>query len=155
VRPRRSSLRAEGWLLVLVAAAAACAAGGCRPIPSAGEARPPLPAPAADPCAERLHDLCGPLLLYRAVHGNLPDRLEDLRRVAGAGEDLRFECPASGQPYLYDKTGIAVPGQPGRIVVRDPLPSHSGIRWAIAMVGSDGRSDLQSPNAGVVALREN
>lgn len=120
---------------------------GCQSTP---EAAAPASA-AADPCAERLHALCGPLLLYHALHGRLPDRLQELQALADPGETISFECPASGKPYLYEKDGTAIPGQQGLVIVRDPMPSHSGIRWAIAIVKAD-RS--QPVNTRVIALTE-
>jgi hypothetical protein len=86
-----------------------------------------------DPCANRLHDFCGPLLLYFNVERRLPQRIEELGQVTGF-ENLRdFTCPVSHQPYIYSPTGI--PGlEPGsRVVLYDPIPSHSGVRWGIAV----------------------
>lgn len=120
---------------------------GCQATPPAAAE----PSAATDSCSERLHDLCGPLLLYQAIHGRLPEKLEDLRAVADPGEDLKFECPASGQAYLYDRKGVAVPGQPGPVFVRDPLPSHNGIRWAIVVLRPEG---AQAMNTRVVGLAD-
>jgi len=118
---------------------------GCKTLePAAAPSRP-----ARDPCADRLHDICGRLLLYHSIHGRLPERIEDLQGTSGPGEKLVFQCPASGEPYLYDRDGIGVPGQPGPVILQDKLPSHSGIRWAIAVVMSDPAQPL---NTRVVAL---
>ena len=35
----------------------------------------------SDPCATRLHELCGPLLLYYATNRSLPAKLEELNTV--------------------------------------------------------------------------
>src|SRR5688572_19141716 len=86
-----------------------------------------------DPCASRLHDLCAPLLLYYATRQELPEQLEDLRRIPGY-ESAQFTCPVSNQPYIYNPVGVQTVGQPARIVLYDPAPSHSGFRWAIAII---------------------
>jgi len=86
-----------------------------------------------DPCANRLHDLCGPLLLYFNAQRRLPERLEELGQVPGFENIRDFTCPVSGKPYVYNPQGI--PGlEPGsRVVIYDPLPSHSGMRWGVAV----------------------
>jgi hypothetical protein len=89
--------------------------------------------PAEDPCAGRLHDICGALLLYRTKTGNLPERLEDLKEADLAGIPEVLQCPVSGKPYLYDKSLAALPGAAGRVIVRDAEPVHSGLRWAISI----------------------
>jgi hypothetical protein len=43
-------------------------------------------------------------------------------------------CPVSHKPYIYDPRGIpAGPNKPGVIVLADPEPSHSGLRWAVSI----------------------
>jgi hypothetical protein len=128
---------------MLILAAALAVAAGCGSEPTAA-VLPPTP-PDDDPCVERMHDLCGPLLLYRATRGRLPDRLEDLSKVAGLGEHLSFVCPVSGKPYVYNKAGEAVRGA-GLVILRDPLPSHAGYRWAVAV------KLLDAQDARVIAL---
>lgn len=95
-----------------------------------------------DPCATRLHDLCGPLLLYYSVQGRLPERLTELVDVPGPERVRELVCPVSGRPYIYDPSGI--PGlEPGaRVIIYDPLPSHSGIRWGISIKLPDGDGAL-------------
>ena len=91
---------------------------------------------ANDPCAERLHAACGPLLLYYAVHRRLPDKLDALRELSDAPAelaDVQFTCPVSGRPYIYLPQGVPRgKGQPGLLVLFDAAPSHSGMRWAVA-----------------------
>ncbi len=128
--------------------AAAAVAGGCGSPPPLEV----LPSAVTDPCAERLHDICGLLLLHHSIHGKLPRKLSELEGVAGPDGKQILECPVSGKAYLYDREGFAVPGQPGRVVLRDPLPSHAGIRWAIAVV--DPGVSTRPLNARVIALVE-
>ena len=97
----------------------------------AGKASGPLNA--SDPCAQRLHDLCGPLLFYYALNRRMPERLEDLRDIGGPDPDIEFTCPASGKTYVYDAQGLPRRGQPGVLVLYDAEPSHSGMRWAVAV----------------------
>jgi hypothetical protein len=86
-----------------------------------------------DPCASRLHELCGPLLLYYNLQRRLPERIEELGQVPGF-EGLRdFTCPTSGRPYIYNSAGVAGLEPGSRVVIYDPLPSHSGIRWGVAV----------------------
>jgi hypothetical protein len=130
---------------VLGLAAALGLVGGCG-------SPPPPPAPrtaVTDPCAERLHDLCGPLLLHRALRKKLPDRLEDLRKDAGPGEEIALVCPATGKAYIYEKDGISVPGIAGKVIVRDAVP-HSGVRWAITVMGEGSASTLNTRVVGIV-----
>ncbi len=110
----------------------------------AGCSAPHTPAPEAqpdlrddlsntDPCAMRLHDICGPLLLFDSTYEHLPPTLADLRKLPGFA-NLDLTCPVSHQPYLYAPNGIIVPGQSGRIIVYDPLASHADHRWAIVLL---------------------
>jgi len=83
-----------------------------------------------DPCADRLHEISGALLLYCSIRGKLPDKLADLK-----GADIAplppLVCPLSGTPYVYNREGLQVQGRPGRLVVYDAAPSHDGKRWGI------------------------
>jgi len=119
-------LRQATALGALVAAAAACVT-----VETPESKRRRLPA--EDPCAGRLHDICGSLLLYRTQTGNLPERLEDLEAAGLKGLPDALLCPVSGKPYLYDKSTAALPGVVGRVIVRDAEPVHSGLRWAITI----------------------
>jgi hypothetical protein len=104
-----------------------------------------------DPCASRLHELCGPLLLYYATQQRLPAILEDLGHVPGFEGVHDFTCPASGQTYVYNPAGIPGLDTGSRVIVYDPLPSHSGIRWGISIIESSGDAPLV---AKVIALPE-
>jgi len=146
-----TGLRRGFRILALGPVAALAVAAGC-------ETAPPAVAPqgtssilpsAADPCSERMHDICGLFLMYHALRGRLPERPEELLRVAGPGDDIPFVCPVSGKAYLYDPDGTPVPGQPGRVVLQDPLPTHHGVRWAIAIVQPGG---TQPASARVIGL---
>jgi len=81
----------------------------------------------------RLHDLCGPLLLYYATHAELPPKLEELLDVPGfeMGKDLT--CPLSKKPYRYTRSGLPTKGTIGHIIIYDATPAHAGQRWAIAV----------------------
>ena len=97
--------------------------------------KPTAPISNTDPCAERLHALCGPLLFYYALHRRLPERLDELRALADPIDaPVEFTCPVSGLPYVYAPQGVRRPGgQPGVLVLYDAAPSHSGMRWAVAV----------------------
>ena len=115
----------------------------------------PLPETSAisntDPCATRLHDICGAILFYYATRQKLPARLEELTQLPGFEDIREFRCPVSGEPYLYNPIGIVTPEQPTRVILYDPAPSHAKMRWAVSIV--------EPPDAGplvtkVIALPE-
>jgi hypothetical protein len=143
-------------LLLAASLTGACQAPAGKPSPAAARA-PSAPAKQApnsntDPCAMRMHDICGPLLLYYAAHQELPARIEELAQVPGFENVRDFTCPASGQPYIYNPVGIVNSGAAARVVLYDPTPAHSGVRWAISIVEpEDERAPLVSK---VVALPE-
>jgi len=85
----------------------------------------------SDPCAGRLHNLCGPLLEYYALHHQLPARLEDLQSVADEGTKLDFTCPVSGLEYVYVPDGLEAVGHTKRIIAYDAQPVHNGKRWCL------------------------
>ena len=125
-------------VLALLALASGCAAPAHRPAASAASAagKPAakgVPISNADRCATRLHDLCGPLLLYYATNHKLPPTLEALRST---GMDMPEElvCPVSHQPYLYNPGGLLAPGGMGKLIIYDATPAHSGMRWAVAII---------------------
>jgi hypothetical protein len=125
---------------------------GCQGLPDGmgwnagmvGKAAPPTPTAgdaAFDPCAERLHDLCGQLLLYYARHEQLPQGLADLNKGTSQpsgplGGEFAAEplvCPASGKAYVYNRTGLEVSGRSGRLIVYDAAACHVGMRSGILM----------------------
>ncbi|MEP0842766.1 MAG: hypothetical protein HRF43_08645 [Phycisphaerae bacterium] len=133
--------------------------GGCvEPQSQPPSSRPPAPrstegAPITntDPCATRLHDICGPLLLYYARRHQLPARLEELSGVPGFEEIKDFTCPVSGRPYVYDPAGTISSAPPSRVILYDPAPSHSGLRWAVSIIEPEGDGPLVTK---VIALQE-
>ena len=143
-------MRRENGLLVL-ALLIGCAGSKTQLAPRASTR--PLQAPISntDPCATRLHDLCGPLLLYYATHHKLPARAEELLAVPGFDIAKELVCPVSQKQYIYNSAGIPTPGRGGRIILFDPTPAHSGQRWAIAIQEITGDQPLV---AKVIALPE-
>ena len=99
---------------------------------------------ATDPCASRLHDICGHLLLYYAVNKRLPQDLDGLRAGIGSADVPPLTCPVSGRDYLYHTAGLRVPGRSGRLVLYDASPAHSGMRWGIVIVGAGGAGPLST-----------
>ncbi len=119
--------RRIAWVSLALTAAVILA--GChnptRDIPESG--------PVIDPCADRLHDISGHLLLYYSLERQLPQTLDELRAEADPGVVPPFTCPVSGKLYLYHPKGLQVPGRPGRLVLCDAAPTHSGMRWGIVI----------------------
>jgi hypothetical protein len=90
------------------------------------------PAPETDGCAARLHDISGLLLLYYAIHRNLPEQLDELKPLANPGTEVSFTCPVSHQPYVYVPGGLTVPSNQQRfLVLYDSTPAHGGFHWGI------------------------
>jgi hypothetical protein len=118
------SRNAAAPCLALVLLAAGC--GGHQA--AAPEVR--RPSLEQDPCATRLHDLSGRLLLYYAANRRLPESLDDLPPLDPANPTPAV-CPVSGDPYIYNPKGVAIAGRPGLLVLYDPLPSHAGMRWGV------------------------
>ena len=118
-----------------------------------GDARAEAVAPISntDACATRLHDLCEPLLLYYATRHEIPARLEELRQMPGFTE-LDLRCPVSRLPYVYNPVGIQTGDDQPRLVIYDAAPSHSGMRWAIAIV--EPKDPANALVAKVVAVPE-
>ena len=113
-----------GLALGLAVAAAIC---GCRTATPAVR----KPSTEMDPCAERLHEVCGYLLLHYAGHETLPENPADLQGVTS--DPLPpLVCPVSGKAYIYNRDGLEVPGRPGRLVLYDAAPTHGGMRWAVS-----------------------
>ncbi len=111
---------------------------GCQAWPPKEWSQPAAPATskpaveAMNPCAERLQDICGPLLLYYKTYDKMPDRLEDLGKLA-PGALPPLVCPKSGIPYVNNPRGLAVPNSDKRIVVYDAAACHDGKRWTIVV----------------------
>jgi hypothetical protein len=98
---------------------------GCQPTPAKPVAPTPAPAktvaaaPAEDVCVERLHDYCQKLLLYYAVHKELP---ADIGGLA---------CPVSGKPYIYFRDGLPLLDRDELLVIYDAVPCHGNTRFGI------------------------
>lgn len=140
----------HGGLLLGVSLAA-----GCQSTTRDDNARvTPVPSSAitnTDPCATRLHDICGAILFYYATRHRLPARLEELTELPGFEDVREFRCPASNQPYLYNAVGIVSPDQPARVILYDPAPSHAKMRWAVSIAEPQDAAPLVTK---VIALPE-
>ena len=131
----------SGRLTALACRIALCAfASGCQPTVTEPVRRPGVK---SDACAERLHDVCGPLLLYHSTHGRLPGALEELGSVDRVALPP-LVCPTSGKAYVYNPGGIAIRDVPGRLVLYDAEASHMGMRWGILVrTPGGGRVDVR------------
>jgi hypothetical protein len=111
---------------------------GCR---SQTSSRAPTALSAAtDPCAERMHEIGGELLLFYATYHRLPDRLDELRSMPGSDPSLELSCPISHEAYVYLPTRLSwLKTQQGPVVLYDSRPVHEGMRWALIWqdTGSD------------------
>ena len=120
---RRTALAA--CLVVLAAPLAGCKFERVQPEPTSTALIPML-----DPCAERLHDIAGTLLLHCAATGELPPDTAAIKR-AGGEACPPLECPVSREPYVYNPAGLSIPDQSGLLVLYDAKPSHNGKRWGL------------------------
>ncbi len=93
-----------------------------------------------DPCAERLHDLCEPLLVFAAMHQRLPDSLDEFK--AASPDMPPLVCPTSGLPYVWRPADVYAPK--GEVLLADAKPVHNGKRWAILIEpGNKGKLMLR------------
>jgi hypothetical protein len=122
----------------LVAGIAILLGGGCAS-GSRGQAeeQPGLAREAAitntDPCAMRLHDICGALLLYYFNHFELPESLADLAPLSEDEPLPPMICPVTQVPYIYNLDGIYLPERNSWVILYDPAPAHSRMRWAVTV----------------------
>jgi len=117
-------IRTAACLTALALLSAGCTFVPVKPVPKAA------PDPALDPCASRLHDLAGSLLLYYAAHNDLPPDLAGVKQASGEACPP-LECPVSGKPYVYNPMGIEIPGLPGLVVLHDATACHDGNKWGL------------------------
>ena len=135
------------WACAAALVAALACVSGC-------QMAAPSPAPTAlnmDPCAERLHELCGHFLLYYAAHKEMPPNLNDLAASSGLSS-AALVCPDSGKPYVYDADGLTIPERQGRLVLYDAEPMPSGSRWGILVTGRPGT--LMTANVVLISAKE-
>ena len=124
---------------LLAILSAACLLAGCAaPKKSASASAPASLSEQAelsntDPCALRLHDFCGPLLLYFGANHDIPPDTDALMQIPGFADAGPFECPVSHKPYVYNPQGLPTSNPSLRMILYDAEPSHRGMRWAVAI----------------------
>ena len=90
-----------------------------------------------DPTAERLHAICGELLIYYLKHQALPGSLDALRKSTSRPEALPpLVEPESGREFLYYRMPAAIPTRQGRLLILSPTraaqsPPDRPLRWAV------------------------
>lgn len=114
-----------------------------RGLPARSDGGMPGPLSLDDPCAERLHNLIGPILQYVVLHRDLPPTLEAVKPLADIDQVIDLTCPASGQPYVYVRGGLKHEKQRNLIIVHDAAPSHNSRRWCITMAPRQPGQPLQ------------
>jgi hypothetical protein len=143
--PALSRSTGKGYVAI-VALALLLTLGGCRtetaprgnPLASASTRSTSVDADAAiqsDPCAARMHDIAGALLMYYALNQHLPERLEELSALDDIDSPkLEFTCPLSHMPYVYVPSGLRADGKSKVIILHDAAATHAGgSRWCILM----------------------
>ncbi len=121
---------------------------GCQSVQKPTRGSSAAPQTVVDPCSARLHDIGGAILMYYALHRQMPPRLQDVATLGDIDAPLEFTCPVSGQPYIYNPRGLAIPGTDKRLIVYDALPAHDGQRRGLLMPpiapGQAVSTDVQS-----------
>ena len=85
-----------------------------------------------DPCADRLHQISGHILLFHLLRNRLPRDIEELNEfLLARGEQTPLQCPQSGRQYIYSDEGLPIDQPPGRVILYDAEPAHDGLRWGI------------------------
>ena len=132
-----SLLHLSRALLLAAAGIATLLAGGCvskgRNPPQEPNLAKQAPITNTDPCAMRLHDICGALLLYYFNHFELPETLEELQPISEDEPLPPMICPVTQVPYIYNPSGIHLPERNTWIILYDPAPAHSRMRWAVTV----------------------
>lgn len=126
---------------LVVAVVCAVVLPGCAPGTGGNPSRPPSDTPGqtsaslsnTDPCAMRLHDISGAILLYFLEHRDLPPTLDDLPELPGIGKVAELMCPESGAKYLYNPAGLARDPQGLMVILADAVSAHAGMRWCISI----------------------
>ena len=126
------------WGLLAAVAIGVLSCVGCTSGPkSQVEDQPTLarqePISNTDACAMRLHDICGALLLYYFNHFELPESLADLEPISEDQPLPPMICPVTQVPYIYSIDGIYLPERDSWIILYDPAPAHSRMRWAVTV----------------------
>lgn len=168
MRPRPDLIRSAMPALALaLALLAGVMLSGCKSAPPPALPRPVTQQPLDDPCVNRLHDLAGQLLIYYVRHGQLPQTLDELA-AAHLVPETDLKCPLSGQPYVYDPSGIRlpdvgkvafpvpegvqVPAPPDWLIVYDASPVHAGHRWGIVVSSPYAPGPMTSDVVAVTEL---
>lgn len=103
-----------------------------------------------DPCATRLHELSGQLLMFYAVNKRLPDSVEELTPFTGTA--FAADCPTSDQPYVYAPGGLRSSSSGDRrLILYDATPAHRGLRWGVFIAPPQG---MQPPATWVILMSE-
>jgi hypothetical protein len=104
-----------------------------RGLPARSDGGLPGPLSLDDPCAERLHNLIGPILQYVVINKRLPDSLEEVKPFGDIIDPVNLNCPVSNEPYVYVPKGLTHEKQKNLVIVHDATPAHNGRRWCITM----------------------
>lgn len=103
-----------------------------------------------DPCASRLHDLSGQLLMFYAVNKRLPDMVDELTPFAESA--FAADCPKSNQPYVYAPGGLRSSSSGDRyLILYDATPAHGGLRWGVFVAPPQAK---QPPATWVILMSE-
>lgn len=86
-----------------------------------------------DQCAGNLHEFAGLFLMYYASHQKMPPTLKDVLSMADPAALPSLVCPASGQPYVYERRGYRRIGDERLLVLFDRQPAHNGSFQALLM----------------------
>jgi hypothetical protein len=94
----------------------------------------------ANPSASRLQDIGGYIMLFYRLHQEMPAKLQDLSSLPGGGE-LNFNS-MSGQPFVYQSTGMWSPDRANKCIIAYDPELVSGKRWCLFMTVPKGGNAL-------------
>jgi hypothetical protein len=101
------------------------------PTPPSGKDATPDSVLPTDPSATRLQDIGGYIMLFYRSHQAMPQTLGDLASLPG-GQDLNFNS-ASGQPFVYQSTGMWSPERDNKCIIAYDPELKNGKRWVLFM----------------------
>jgi hypothetical protein len=81
--------------------------------------------------ATRLQDIGGYIMLYYRQFQAMPQKLTDLASLPG-GQELNFNSD-SGQPFMYQSTGMWSPERNNKCIVAYDPELRNGKRWVLFM----------------------
>jgi hypothetical protein len=128
----------RSWAVAILSLAAAAVAAGCQaPSAPAAKAQKAADSELLDPVAQRMHDICGQILLFHGSHSRLPTSLAELCQ-AGGMDGRQVLDPSTGRAFAYAPAGLADVAGAGKIIAAAAPGGAARWRWCIAFRETNG-----------------